>query len=64
MAPSRKAEKIVRASLDGKERVNLDVRREPIEIYQMPGHLIRRLQQAAVSLFHDVVQGAGFEITP
>ena len=42
----------------------MDVRREPIEIYQMPGHLIRRLQQAAVSLFHDVVQGAGFEITP
>lgn len=34
------------------------------EIHAMPGHLIRRLQQIAVSVFTDRVSKAGFDITP
>lgn len=34
------------------------------EIHAMPGHLIRRLQQIAVSVFTERVAKAGFDITP
>ena len=30
----------------------------------MPGHLARRFQQIAVAVFHAVVEGAGFDLTP
>jgi DNA-binding MarR family transcriptional regulator len=33
-------------------------------LHDLPGHLIRRLQQAAVSLFLDECGGAGYDITP
>jgi MarR family transcriptional regulator, temperature-dependent positive regulator of motility len=39
-------------------------RPERFEIHCQPGHLIRRLQQAAVSLFHDAARSSGLEITP
>jgi DNA-binding MarR family transcriptional regulator len=32
--------------------------------FNLPGHLIRRLQQVAVSLFIDEVSSAGLELTP
>ena len=35
-----------------------------LEIYEMPGHLIRRLNQAAVSLFLQKTSDAGYDITP
>ncbi|MCE1238237.1 MAG: MarR family transcriptional regulator [Hyphomicrobiales bacterium] len=35
-----------------------------IAIYSMPGHLIRRLNQVAVSLFHDECARAGHDLTP
>lgn len=35
-----------------------------LEIYEMPGHLIRRLNQAAVSLFLQETSYAGYDITP
>ena len=38
--------------------------RESFAIYRMPGHLIRRLQQVAVSLFFEEVEPAGFDLTP
>ncbi len=39
-------------------------RDEDIAIYEMPGHLIRRMNQVAVSLFHDVCGKAGHDLTP
>ena len=33
-------------------------------LHRMPGHLIRRLQQAAVSLFAEEASTAGFDLTP
>lgn len=41
--------------------MNLD---HDIAIYSMPGHLIRRLNQVAVSLFHDACARAGHDLTP
>lgn len=35
-----------------------------LEIYEMPGHLIRRLNQMAVSLFKEQASAAGFDLTP
>lgn len=35
-----------------------------IAIYSMPGHLIRRLNQVSVSLFHDECAKAGHDLTP
>lgn len=35
-----------------------------IAIYSMPGHLIRRLNQVSVSLFHDECTKAGHDLTP
>ena len=34
------------------------------EIHDMPGHLIRRLQQIAVAVFHQEVAGLGHDLTP
>tara|TARA_R110002110_G_scaffold64680_23_gene178861 strand:- start:917 stop:1426 length:510 start_codon:yes stop_codon:yes gene_type:complete len=34
------------------------------DVYDMPGHLLRRMQQIAVSAFHDAVGDAGHGITP
>ena len=36
----------------------------PLALHQMPGHLIRRLQQVAVSLFVEAASAAGFDLTP
>lgn len=41
--------------------MNLD---HDIAIYSMPGHLIRRLNQVAVSLFHDECAEVGHDLTP
>ncbi|MCM2398471.1 MarR family transcriptional regulator [Rhizobium sp. S95] len=35
-----------------------------LEIYEMPGHLIRRLNQTAVSVFMDETGKRGFDLTP
>ncbi|MCO5134727.1 MAG: MarR family transcriptional regulator [Phyllobacteriaceae bacterium] len=35
-----------------------------MEIYEMPGHLIRRMQQIAVSIFADRISNAGYDLTP
>lgn len=35
-----------------------------LEIYEMPGHLIRRMNQAAVSIFMDETGKKGFDLTP
>lgn len=35
-----------------------------LEIHEMPGHLIRRLNQASVSLFLQETSQAGYDITP
>ena len=35
-----------------------------MEIYEMPGHLIRRMQQIAVSIFTDRIANAGYDLTP
>ena len=35
-----------------------------LPIYEMPGHLIRRLNQVSVSLFHDECAKAGHDLTP
>lgn len=35
-----------------------------IAIYAMPGHLIRRMNQVSVSLFHDECARAGHDLTP
>lgn len=35
-----------------------------LEIYEMPGHLVRRLNQAAVSLFMEETGKKGFDLTP
>ncbi len=35
-----------------------------LEITQMPGHLIRRLQQASVAIFDNETRQAGFDLTP
>lgn len=34
------------------------------DVNDMPGHLIRRLQQIAVAVFHAEVAQAGFDLTP
>jgi DNA-binding MarR family transcriptional regulator len=34
------------------------------EIYEMPGHLVRRFQQIAVAVFHIEVAAAGSDLTP
>lgn len=34
------------------------------DLYETPGHLIRRLQQAAVSIFMTETAGAGLNLTP
>lgn len=33
-------------------------------LYRLPGHLIRRLQQVAVSIFYEEVEEAGGDVTP
>ncbi|MGL4324066.1 MAG: MarR family winged helix-turn-helix transcriptional regulator [Beijerinckiaceae bacterium] len=35
-----------------------------LEIYTMPGHLIRRLHQASIAIFDNEVRLAGFDLTP
>jgi MarR family transcriptional regulator, temperature-dependent positive regulator of motility len=35
-----------------------------LEIYSMPGHLIRRLQQASAAIFDNEIRQAGFDLTP
>lgn len=35
-----------------------------LEIYEMPGHLIRRLNQVSVSLFMEETAKKGFDLTP
>ncbi len=35
-----------------------------LEIYEMPGHLIRRLNQVTVSLFVEETSKEGFDLTP
>lgn len=35
-----------------------------LEIFNMPGHLVRRLNQMAVSLFMEETTKAGFDLTP
>lgn len=37
---------------------------DDLPIYAMPGHLIRRLNQVSVSLFHDECARAGYDLTP
>lgn len=37
---------------------------ENIGIYEMPGHLIRRMNQVSVSLFHEECSKAGHDLTP
>jgi DNA-binding MarR family transcriptional regulator len=37
---------------------------EAFALYGMPGHLIRRLQQASVSLFIEEMLASGFDLTP
>ena len=37
---------------------------ENIGIYAMPGHLIRRMNQVSVSLFHEECSKAGHDLTP
>ncbi len=37
---------------------------DDIAIYAMPGHLIRRLNQVSVSLFHDECARVGQDLTP
>lgn len=34
------------------------------DVYAMPGHLLRRMQQIAVSAFHEAVLPGGLEVTP
>jgi DNA-binding MarR family transcriptional regulator len=34
------------------------------DLYDMPGHLVRRFQQVAVAIFHAEVGEAGFDLTP
>jgi MarR family transcriptional regulator, temperature-dependent positive regulator of motility len=36
---------------------------QPLEIYAMPGHLIRRLQQASAAIFDNEVKRTGFDLT-
>jgi DNA-binding MarR family transcriptional regulator len=38
--------------------------RDMTDLKDMPGHLIRRMQQVAVAVFHAEVEAAGFDITP
>lgn len=35
-----------------------------IDVYAMPGHLIRRLHQISVSVFAEKMAGAGIDLTP
>lgn len=35
-----------------------------LEIYDLPGHLVRRLNQASVSIFMDETTKKGFDLTP
>lgn len=34
------------------------------ELFEKPGHLVRRFQQIAVAVFHAEVEAAGFDLTP
>lgn len=34
------------------------------ELYEKPGHLVRRFQQIAVAVFHAEVEAAGYDLTP
>jgi MarR family transcriptional regulator, temperature-dependent positive regulator of motility len=36
---------------------------QPLEIHAMPGHLIRRLQQASAAIFDNEVKRTGFDLT-
>ena len=36
----------------------------PLDIYDMPGHLLRRMHQASVAIFENAVRGAGYDVTP
>jgi MarR family transcriptional regulator, temperature-dependent positive regulator of motility len=60
------AKKTPEAGPTGEARGNdlVELRPERFEMHRLPGHLIRRLQQVAVSLFHEGTEPAGFEITP
>jgi len=46
--------------------VNMEAGVEPTvaEVYDMPGHLVRRFQQIAVAVFHSEVGAAGYDLTP
>jgi len=46
--------------------VNMETDVEPTvdEVYDMPGHLVRRFQQIAVAVFHAEVGAAGYDLTP
>ncbi|MGF0539246.1 MarR family winged helix-turn-helix transcriptional regulator [Agrobacterium sp. ES01] len=35
-----------------------------LEVYEMPGHLVRRLNQASVSIFMEEIGKAGYDLTP
>lgn len=50
-----------RGRANGSPAMSLD---HDIAIYSMPGHLIRRLNQVSVSLFHDECAKAGHDLTP
>lgn len=41
-----------------------DAGADALTIYDMPGHLVRRLNQVAVSIFVDEASRAGFDLTP
>ncbi len=36
----------------------------PLEIFDMPGHLLRRMHQASVAIFDTEIKTAGFDLTP
>lgn len=44
--------------------INLHLETGVKDLNDFPGHLIRRLQQIAVAVFHSEVEAAGFDITP
>lgn len=41
-----------------------DMTMDRLDIHDMPGHLIRRLQQISVSVFTEHVSSAGYDLTP
>ncbi len=48
----------------GTHALGVDASRKRFDLYGYPGLLIRRLQQVAVSLFHEAVEEHGVDITP